>query len=293
MSYRHVWKRDLLSSYRSRLVPAVAVILLLATAGIVLGMYAIDNYGPPPALRDAVMVVGSVSHALIPLVGLLASYSALAGERESGSVRFLMGLPNSRLDAFLGKFASRMTAVGAPLLLGLLVCTVAVGALFENGSYLDMLGLTGVTLLYALLFVGMGLALSAVAATSTRAVVGSVGIFALFRGGWPALQGVLLRVTDADRYPFAPDWYYWIGRVNPLNAYVKLTTEYADFGPGSHPLLTRAVETDFDPAAEEVVVEASVQSFAVTSEFAAIVLLAWTAVVPLAALAVWRRRDLL
>ncbi|WP_276261245.1 ABC transporter permease [Haloglomus litoreum] len=293
MSYRHVWKRDLLSSYRSRLVPVVALLLLLATAGIILGMYALDNHGPPPDQRTAVFAIGAVGHALIPLVGLLGSYSALAGERESGSVRFLMGLPNSRLDAFLGKFASRMTSVGAPLALGLLVCTAAVGALFQNGSYVEMLGLTAVTLLYALLFVGLGLALSAVASTSTRAVVGSVGLFALFRGGWPALQAVLLEVTDAERYPFAPDWYYWIGRINPLNAYVKLTTEYADFGTGSHPLLTRAVETDYNPATEEVVVESTVQSFAVTSEFAAIVLLAWTVIVPLGALAVWRRRDLL
>lgn len=293
MTWRHVWTRDLRSTFRSRLVPAVAVILLLATAGVVLGMYAIDNYGPPPALRDAVLAVGSVSHALIPLVGLLASYSALAGERESGSVRFLLGLPNSRLDAFLGKFGSRQTAVGAPLLLGLLVCTVAVGVLFENGSYLDMLGLTGVTLLYAVLFVGMGLTLSAVASSATRAVVGAVGIFVLFRGGWPALQAVLLRMQDAEKYPFAPEWYYWVGRINPLNAYVKLTTEFAGDDLVRHPLITSAVDIGYNPETREQFVEASVDSVAVTPEFAALVLLAWTVVVPLLGLAVWRRRDLL
>lgn len=292
MTWRHVWKRDLLSTFRSRLVPAVALLLVLATAGIVLAIYALDTRGQPPGQRTAVFAVGAISHVLVPLVGLLASYSALVGERESGSVRFLLGLPNSRLDAYGGKFASRLSAVAGPLAVGLLVCTVAVGAWFQDGSYVDMLGLTAVTLLFAFLFVGIGMALSALASTPTRAVVGAVGIFVAFRGGWPALQTALLELTDAERYPFPPDWYFWVGRVNPLNAYVKLTTEYADFGNG-HPLLTRGVETDYDPATEEVVVQATVDTVAVSGEFAAVVLLAWAVVVPLVGLAVWKRQDLL
>jgi ABC-2 type transport system permease protein len=294
MSYRHVWRRDLLSSYRSRLVPAVAVLLVLATAGVVVGMYALaSDVGGPPDQQTAVFALGAVLHVLVPLVGLLGSYSALVGERESGSVRFLLGLPNSRLDAFVGKFASRLTAVVVPLTAGLLVCTVAVGALFRNGSYLDMLGLTAVTLLFALLFVGAGMALSAVTSTSTRAVVGAVGAFAALRGGWPALQLALTEIADVETYPFPPEWYFWVGRINPLNAYVKLTEAYANFGPRGHPLLTRSTQTSFDRATEEQVVTASVDSVAVTPEFAAVVLVAWAVAVPLAALAVWRRRDLL
>jgi ABC-2 type transport system permease protein len=290
VSWRHVWRRDLLSTYRSRLVPVVALLLVGATAGVVLGMYALDNYGPPPGMRTAVFAVGVVSHALVPLVGLLGSYSALVGERESGSVRFLLGLPNSRLDAFTGKFAARLTAVGAPLAVGLGVCTVAVGALFQEGSYVDMVGLTAVTLLFALLFVGAGLALSAVVSTSTRAVVGAVGLFAVLRGGWPALQLGLLELTNADRFPVPPDWYFWVGRVNPLNAYLKLTTSYADFGASGHPLLTSA--RDYEPGVGEQAVSTA-GTVAATHEFAAAVLLLWTVVVTLSGLLVWRRRDLL
>ncbi|MFB6206148.1 MAG: ABC transporter permease [Haloglomus sp.] len=293
MTWRHVWKRDLLSAHRSRLVPAVALVFVLATAGVVLAMYALAGDSTTPSARLAVLAVGGVAHVLVPLVGMLASYSALVGERESGSVRFLLGLPNSRLDAYLGKFGSRLTAVGAPLALGLLVCTAAVGALFRGGAYLDMLGLTVVTLLYALLFVGLGLALSAVASTATRAVVGAVGLFVAFRGGWPALQGALLNVMKAERYPFPPEWYFWLGRLNPLNAYVKLTTAFADFDAGGHPLLTDSVDYDYNPATDEQVVEAAVDSVAVTTEFAALVVLTWTVVVSLMGLVAWRRQDLL
>ena len=277
MSWRHVWRRDLLSTYRSRLVPVVAVLLVAATAGIVLAIYALSPSDRPPGMRSAVFAVGAVSHALVPLAALLASYSALIGERESGSVRFLLGLPNSRGDAFTGKFAARLTAVGA---------------LFREGSYVDMVGLTAVTLLFALLFVGTGLALSAVVSTSTRAVVGGVGLFAVFRGGWPALQFGLLELTGADRFPVPPDWYFWVGRVNPLNAYLKLTTAYTDFGGTGHPLLTAANDVRFEPDAGEQVVSAA-GTVAVTHEFAAVVLLLWTAVVPLLGFLVWRRRDLL
>lgn len=292
MTWHHVWRRDLLSSYRSRLVPAVAVLLVLGTAGLALGVYALDTYGPPPGMQTAVVVLGGAAHVLVPLVALLSSYSALVGERESGSVRFLLGLPNSRRDAYGGKLAARLTAVAAPLAVGLLVATVAVGALFQDGSYVDMLGLTAVTLLYALVFVGFGLALSAVASTSTRAVVGAVGVFALFRGGWPALQLGLLEATDSEMFPIYPEWYYWLGRINPVNAYVKLTTAYADFGGRSHPLLSGTVEYGYQEGTGRTV-EATVDSIAVTGEFAAVVLLAWAVLVPLLGLLAWERSDLL
>lgn len=228
-----------------------------------------------PQMETAVVGVGSGLSLVVPLVGLLSSYAALVGERETGSVRFLLGLPNSRDDAYLGKFLSRAAVVCVPLLVGLALSGVVVQFTYDGGSLLGMLGLAAVTVPYALLFVGIGLTASAYADSSNRAVAVVIAVFAVFRAGWPAVQSLLLARVQ-DPYP-RPEWFFWLGRVNPINAYVELTTLFGDVG--YHPLLTRPDET--------------VSTVATTHWFAAVVLLAWTVAAPVFGLLYFRRRDLL
>lgn len=229
-----------------------------------------------PQMQFAVEFVSSGLSLVVPLVGMLASYAALVGERETGSVRFLLGLPNSRDGAFLGKYLSRALVVCLPLVVGLALAGVVVQFTYRNGSVAGMLGLAAVTVPYAMLFVGVGLTASAYADSSNRAVAVVVAVFAVFRAGWPALQSLLLEGVEQP-YP-RPEWFFWVGRVNPINAYVKLTTLFAEFEYG-HPLLEQPGET--------------VSTVATTHWFAALVLLAWTVAAPVAGLLYFRRRDLL
>ena len=247
----------------------LAVVLTLALADPQSARYR-------PQMALAVVTVGSALSFLLPLVCLVGSYAALVGESETGSVRFLLGLPNSRDDAYLGKYLSRAAIVVVPLVVCLALTGVIVAATFRDGSFLGMLGLTLVSIPYALLFVGIGLSASAYSDTSNRAVAVVLAAFVALRVGWPGLQFVLLQGVE-NPYP-RPEWYYWIGRLNPINAYVKLTTLFADVGHGQ-PLIT----TPYEP----------VSSVALSYPFAAAVLLVWTALAPLAGLLYFRKRDLL
>lgn len=328
MSWHHVARRDLTSVYRSRTGTAVAAILALTTvvaaglfalgartaavggiatllavgsilalvflgnpkqiAGVVLAFTIIavfatlilrdptTEFDVRPPMRLAVVTAGGGLSFLLPLVGLVGSYAALVGERETGSVRFLLGLPNSRDDAYLGKFVSRAIVVSTPLVGALLLTGVITLLTFQNGSLVAMAGLAVVSIPYALLFVGIGLTASAYADSSNRAVAVVIAVFAVLRAGWPAVQFILVQ-GFRDPYP-RPNWYFLIGRLNPINAYVKLTTLFADFEFG-HPLLTSPGET--------------VTTVAVTHWFAAVVLLAWTVLAPIAGLLYYRRRDVL
>lgn len=65
----------------------------------------------PPLFDAILLLIGSVLSISLPFIAMLASYGGIVLERETGSVRFLLGLPNSRLDAYLGEYLSR--AVGA------------------------------------------------------------------------------------------------------------------------------------------------------------------------------------
>ena len=326
MSRADVFRRDLRSVYRSRTGTAVTAIIALTTV-VAAGLFALGSgvealagigallvvgslvalvfLGNPEqvavvvvaftvlavvvtlALRDptgvgarpgtgtAVLFAGGGLSFLLPLVGLIGSYAALVGERETGSVRFLLGLPNSRDDAYAGKFAARAAVVCVPLVVCLLLTGVIVALTFRDGSFLAMVGLTAVSIPYALLFVGIGLTASSYAETSNRAVAVVIAVFAVLRGGWPAVQFLMLTGVE-DAYP-RPEWYFWVGRLNPINAYVKLTTLFAEFEYG-HPLITTPDE---------------VATVTTTHWFAAVVLLAWTVLAPVAGLLYFRRRDLL
>lgn len=135
---------------------------------------------------------------------------------------------------------------------------------------------------YALLFVGVGLTASGVAEGDDHAVALVVGAFVLFRAVWPAVQWLGLQGME-DPYP-RPEWYFWVGRLNPMNAYVKLTTLFVE-GPVNHPLLTRPETYDGMTRAAG--------SLATSHGFALVVLLAWTVAAPLLCLTYYRNRDLL
>ena len=248
---------------------ALAIVMTLALAEPQSG-----RFRPPMEL--AVVTIGSALSFLLPLVCLVGSYAALVGERETGSVRFLLGLPNSRDDAYFGKYLSRATVVLVPLVVCLALTGVIVATTFRNGSFLGILGLTLVSIPYALLFVGIGLTASAYADTSNRAVAVVIAAFVVLRAGWPALQFVLMQGVE-NRFP-KPEWYFWIGRLNPINAYVKLTTMFANVEYG-HPLVTTPHET--------------LSTVATSYPFAAAVLLVWTVLAPLAGVVYFGNRDLL
>lgn len=246
-----------------------------------------EMFSPP--MQFAVLSVGSALSVLLPLVALVGSYAALVGERETGSARFLLGLPNSRTDAYIGKFLSRGAVVVVPLVVGLALSGIIVALTFRNGSLLGILGLAAVSIPYALLFVGIGLSASAYADSSNRAVALVIAVFVALRVGWPAVQWLGLQGLK-EPYP-RPEWFFWVGRVNPINAYVKLTTLFAEFEYG-HPLITTPEVTGQMPATI-VPPDAAVSTVATTHWFAAVVLLVWTVLTPVAGLLYFRKCDIL
>lgn len=277
MTWRDVLRRDLTSTYRSRAVPIVTLLHLAVTVLAVTLMTYASRPGNPPSMREGVFLVGSAMALLVPLVALVETYGAIVNERTTGSISFLLGLPNSRADAYLGKYLSRSLVVVVPLAVGSALAALVVGATFEDGSGLDFLLLGGMASVYGLVFVGIGLAVSGATSTDNRAIAGVVGVYAVLRGGWPAAQKLGLDFVDAGAYPPYPEWYFWVGRANPMNAFVKLTTATADFRHG-HQFITTPRE---------------VTGFAVSNEYAAIVLLAWAVLPPFVGYAYFRETDLL
>jgi len=123
--------------------------------------------------------LGTVFGLLLPIVALVASYMSIAGERESGGVKFLLGLPNTRRDVFVGKLASRLAVVTSGVTFMFVTATAV--AVTRHGTLPvgTVLGVFSVSVLYAAVFVAIAVALSASVAERSRAIASSVGAYFL------------------------------------------------------------------------------------------------------------------
>ncbi len=259
---------------------------IAAFAGIAVAVALVLSDTAPSGLGvdGTVVLVAGILSFVVPLVALVASYGAVVGERETGSIRFLLGLPNSRDDAYLGKLCSRTVAIVAPLVAALAL-TGGIVALTSGEPVLrpaglgKMLGLAAVTLPYVLVFIGIGLTASAYADSSNRAVAAVIAVFAFLRVGWPALQEVvwgLVRPENLSPSAARPAWFFWSDRLNPINAYLETASLLVE---GEIPLVARPPEP--------------VAPVATSIGFAVVVLLVWAALAPVGGLLYFRRRDLL
>jgi ABC-2 type transport system permease protein len=176
VSVLSVASKDFRGARRSRSLWAVATLLGLATA--LLG-YSYEAYQATPTTTAqglfAQLVV--LLMLLVPLVALVASYMSIAGERESGGVKFLLSVPNTRRDVVLGKLLSRLAVVGAGV--AFVFVTAAAGGYARNGVVpLELVaGLLVMTLLYGGVFVSIAVAISSAVAARSRAIAAAVGSY--------------------------------------------------------------------------------------------------------------------
>ncbi|WP_324661605.1 ABC transporter permease subunit [Haloarcula sediminis] len=176
MTLRDVTRKDFTAARRSRALWAVATLLGLLTALIAFG-FSGYRLTPRETVIQLFRTMGGVFGLLLPIVALVASYMAIAGERESGGVKFLLGLPNSRRDVFLGKLASRLGVVTAGVTF--MFATATAMAVARNGALPVgvVVGMFAVSLVYAAVFVAVAVSLSAAVAERSRAIAAAVGSY--------------------------------------------------------------------------------------------------------------------
>lgn len=95
-----------------------------------------------------------------PLLGLSVGATALAGDRERGTLLYLLAQPVNRAEVFFGKALGAALAVAAALGVGFGLAGLALGA-GVGGDASTFAALAGYTLLLALVSLGLGFLLSA------------------------------------------------------------------------------------------------------------------------------------
>ena len=196
---RAVIRQDLLDVRRSRLLQAVFGGYMLFIVAIFLGV----SLSPGPSIRTVIRITMLIGFLFVPLVALLSSYLSIAGERESGTIRFLLGYPITRSEIVLGKAITRLGVVFIAIGLAFLAGGIIAVLQFDT-SHLPQVSIFGVTTaLFACAFVGMALGVSATTKSRSRAMSGTFGSYFVLTLLWSpqispvTVPGLIGTVTDS------------------------------------------------------------------------------------------------
>ncbi|KWT91919.1 MULTISPECIES: DUF3526 domain-containing protein [unclassified Variovorax] len=153
----------------------------------------------PPSVRFGALTPAFVLQALLPLLIFALAFNAVSSERESGSLRMLnsVGLPGGALLA--GKLVALLAVVSLVLLtaVGVGLALVPAVARPEADAAWRAVVLGGTCLMYCGVFAALGLAASALLASSRRALFVLLGL-------WIAFVFVVPRLGAASAQHAAP-----------------------------------------------------------------------------------------
>jgi len=163
---------------------AVAVIFVAVTAGgVVLGSAFGIESGAVVAIILQVLLGGM--SVFIPLIAIGIAYQSIAGERESGSLKLLLSLPNSRLDVVVGKFLGRLGVLSVAVVIGFVSMLLATAVTFDGDIQADIiLTFMLAVLLLTVVFVGIAVSVSAFSESTFSAAIGGFGLFVVFQFAW-------------------------------------------------------------------------------------------------------------
>lgn len=212
---------------------------LFAAAGVLLMIFGLPDAALLGARGYARSLAGLMQLAMVfvPLMALIPAVVAIAGERETGTLDYLLAQPVTRSEVYRGKW----TGVAAAAVLSVIVGFGSMGvvAAARGVPSAPIAALLGCTILLVLAFVSAGVWLSSRTVSQTRAT--SLGLTA-----WLVLIGLgSLGVMSAFVQWGLPAWLLqaW-SIVNPVEAYrlagiVILDPETTALGPVGASLIDR------------------------------------------------------
>jgi Cu-processing system permease protein len=192
--------------------------LALSQAGLAAAGYAgLGGFG-----RTAASLVNALL-LFVPLMALSVGASALAGDRERGTLLFLLAQPVTRAEVFWGKVMGAALALTAALALGFGAAGLALAAGGSAGvsAYAR---LAGFTLLLALACLGLGFVISSLTRKSATAAGGAILVWlGLVFFSDLGLAGLTLVLRPAPRALLAmlmgnPLQVFKLGAIHSLHA---------------------------------------------------------------------------
>jgi ABC-2 type transport system permease protein len=222
--WRSVARKDFSDAVRSRRLLSLVVVFVLFVVGSEYLIVEVLGDGSVSSIEAVLASLLFPTLVLVPLIGLVTGYKAVAGERETGSHKLLLSLPHSRADVVLGKLLGRSALVAVAVLAGFLAGGVF-ALVFVGGAFdvLPYLGFFAVTLLYAVTFVSLGVGISAATGSTSVAVLSSFGVFVLFQFLWTFVVNLVRSELFGGQ---SPDVFEALVRLSPLLSFTRVVEVY-------------------------------------------------------------------
>ncbi len=185
-----------------------ALAFALSYAGVSSAGYAgLGGFG-----RTAASLINALL-LFVPLLGLSVGAVTLAGDRERGTLTYLLAQPVNRAEVFFGKAIGAALAIIAALSFGFGLAGLALAS-GGSGDALAFLGLAGYSVLLALVSLGVGFVISAL----TRKAATALGAALIV---WLALVffGDLGLIGAALAFRPTPLTLFFLLVLNPLQVF--------------------------------------------------------------------------
>ncbi|MFC6954179.1 ABC transporter permease [Halorubellus litoreus] len=243
MSFATVFRDDFKNTRRSYVVLGVIATLT--------GFVSLITYSVAEFHDDAFRALFDVSFfffLVFPLILVPLTYLSVAGDREHGSIKHTLGLPNTRAEYVLGKYVSR-TAVALGAVLASVLAALLIGLGMYDGSvdvarFATFAAITG---LFVASMTAIFVACSTLTSRRSRAMFGVIGLYFLLGPFWlgflpvVSLQTVVTTVADLFGATVSESTRGWITAASPTTAYLSGLEPVYDgvIGSGDYPRVTR------------------------------------------------------
>ena len=228
-TWTDIARKDFEDAVRSKMLWGLIFVFV---AFLVMSLLSAEELFQEPVTVDATMAltgVAMLAQLFVPGIALVASYMSVVGERRSGSLRVLLSYPFSRFDVVAGKLLGRTLVTGTALTVGFAVASILVVALYGSPDATTFVGFVATGMLVGLTFTALAVGGSAAASTRGRAMALTVGSFMGMVFFWKsAVVGLYYAVTGSLPGIQADAWYFFVKRLNPLEAYRVLAGAILD-----------------------------------------------------------------
>ena len=206
--------KEIRDAWRNRWFILLSVIFAgLALAFSLFGYSGLGNMGVAGFGRTTASILNLVL-LIVPLMGLLLGASSISSEREHGTLSALLAQPVTPVEIISGKFLGLAAAISGTLFFGFGLSGWVIGFYGGIADISNYLVLAALTVLLAVLTLGIGFCLSVFNKKSTTAT--GVAIFVWF---------LLLFISDlgmmgtAIVMRFAPRVMLWLAMLNPVQVF--------------------------------------------------------------------------
>jgi ABC-2 type transport system permease protein len=225
MSTALIARKDFDDAVRSRMILAITAIFVFFSTLITAAPALFGDGAADVETAQALSLTMVPAQIIVPIVALIVGYMAIVGERQSGSVKILLGFPHSRFDVVAGKLIGRTGVITLGIVVGFTVATVVGTILYGGFPAADFAKVLAVTVLLGAVFTGYAVGVSAGVTTRGKAMALVIGMYILFNALWQILTSLLLWAVEGE---FAvqdpPTWYELLVALSPMNAFESAAT---------------------------------------------------------------------